>query len=222
MPVAVLLAAGESSRFKLDKVLSSYKEVPIFILVLKKFLNFLNKEIKKIVFVYRDERQYKKILDISKKHKLLTSSISFVKGGVNRQDSVLNALRFLEKKNRNNLTLIHDVARPFLSINLLKDLISIGRKKGNIVLAKKCISSVKVFTKNNTICRNLNRKELCFTETPQIFPYSDLRYAYEFCSQKNYLATDEAGAIEFWKKNYQIFLKFHKTNNKKLTYLSDL
>ena len=107
----VILAAGKSKRFGKN--------------FLKQFFKYKNKEIidhsvekslkselfKKIVIVSNNARYLKK-----KKYSKL---VTIIKGGKERSDSSLNALKFIKKYKPKNVY-IHDAARPNFSIKLLK------------------------------------------------------------------------------------------------------
>ena len=215
---AILLMGGASKRFGSDKSLLVHQNQPFIVRLLK---IFSLPAFKKIILVYRDNPQKKKIELLLKKASFSDNRLSFVKGGKRRQDSVLNALKSLQNFD-NNLIFIHDYARVFLQENILKELIEKGSRLGNVVLARKCVDSVKKINKGQTIIHSLNREELCLSETPQVFPYQDLIRAYEYCFTQGKVATDEASAIEIWNKKYKIFLHFHDTNNRKITYFEDI
>ena len=105
----VILAAGKSKRF--------HKKIP------KQFYNYKNKEIidhsiEKSV----NSKLFKKVLVVTNnikhlKKKQIHSSVKIIKGGKERSDSSLIALKYLKKYKPNNV-LIHDAARPDFTIKL--------------------------------------------------------------------------------------------------------
>ena len=109
----VILAAGKSKRF--------HKKIP------KQFYNYKNKEIidhsiEKSV----NSKLFKKILVVTNninhfKNKKIHHSVKIIKGGKERSDSSLKALKYLKKYKPNNV-LIHDAARPDFTIKLLREL----------------------------------------------------------------------------------------------------
>ncbi len=116
----VILAAGKSKRFHKD--------------IAKQFYYFKNKEI----IDYSVEKSinsklFKKILIVTNnlkylKKKRYPKSISIIKGGKERSDSSLIALKFLKKYKPKNI-FIHDAARPNFSIKLLKKISKNLKKK---------------------------------------------------------------------------------------------
>ena len=99
----VILAAGKSKRFhkKFDKQFYNYKNKEIIDHSIDKSLN--SKLFKKILVVTNNLKHFKK--------KKYFKKVSFVKGGKERSDSSLIALKYLKKYKPKNI-LIHDAARP--------------------------------------------------------------------------------------------------------------
>ena len=202
----VILAAGKSKRF--------HKEIP------KQFYNYKNKEIidhsieksinsklfQKIIVVTNDISHFKK----KKTHK----SVKIIKGGKERSDSSLIALKYLRKYKPNNI-LIHDAARPDFTIKLLEKLLN--HLKRNIAVIPYINSRDTVKYKFKNQISNLKRENTYLTQTPQAFKFKKL---YELAiSEKNEI-TDEATL--FINKNIKIkFIKGENDNNK-ITFENDI
>ena len=109
----VILAAGKSKRFhkNLSKQIYYYKNKEIIDYSVEKSLN--SKLFKKILIVTNNLNYLKK--------KKYPKSISVIKGGKERSDSSLIALKYLKKYKPKNV-FIHDAARPNFSIKLLKNI----------------------------------------------------------------------------------------------------
>ena len=107
----VILAAGKSKRFnkKIPKQFYNYKNKEIIDHSIEKSLN--SKLFKKILIVTNNINHFKK--------KNIHKSIKIIKGGKERSDSSLIALKYLKKYKPKNV-FIHDAARPNFSIKLLK------------------------------------------------------------------------------------------------------
>ena len=109
----VILAAGKSKRF--------HKKIA------KQFYKYKNKEIiDHSIQKSLDSGLFKKIIIVSNnlshlKKKKYPKKVSIIKGGKERSDSSLKALKYLKKFKPKNV-LIHDAARPDFSTKLLKDL----------------------------------------------------------------------------------------------------
>ena len=202
----VILAAGKSKRFhkNIDKQFYNYKNKEIIDHSIEKSLN--SKLFKKIVVVTNNLNHFK--------NKKYLKSINIIKGGKERSDSSLLALKYLKKFKPKNI-LIHDAARPDFSIKLLKKLIALLKSNKAVVPFINSRDTIKYKTNNEIF--NLNREKAYLTQTPQAFRYKEL---YQLSiSQKNKI-TDEATL--FVNNNKEV--KFIKGNNDniKITYKTDI
>jgi 2-C-methyl-D-erythritol 4-phosphate cytidylyltransferase len=124
-----------------------------------------------------------------KKYKL-TKVRSVIKGGKERQDSVYNALNSLSSVKPNDLIAVHDAARPLMPGNVLTSSIITAKKKGNAVV---CINAKDTLVKGNkVIIEYLDRNEVFYVQTPQIFRYNDLKKAMDEAYKENFYGTDES------------------------------
>ena len=116
----VILAAGKSKRFhhKTPKQFFNYRNKEIIDYSIEKSID--SKLFKKIIIVTNDLNHFKK--------KRYSKKISIIKGGSERSDSSLKALKYLKKFNPLNVY-IHDAARPNFSIKLLKKISKNLKKK---------------------------------------------------------------------------------------------
>ena len=110
----VILAAGKSKRFhkNIAKQFHNYKNKEVIEHSIEKSIN--SKLFNKIIVVTNN-------LDYLRK-KNYARSISIIKGGKERSDSSLIALKYLKKYRPKNV-FIHDAARPNFSFKLLQNLL---------------------------------------------------------------------------------------------------
>ena len=202
----VILAAGKSKRFN--------KKIP------KQFFNYRNKEIiDHSIEKSLNSKLFKKILIVSNnlkylKKKKYPKSISIIKGGKERSDSSLKALKYLKRYKPKNV-FIHDAARPNFSIKLLKNIAKNLKNNKAVVPIISSKDTIKYKTQNQIF--NLNRNNLLLTQTPQAFRFKELCKIAK--DQKNKV-TDEATL--FINKNFKIkFIPGEKANNK-ITYIDDI
>ena len=202
----VILAAGKSSRFnnKKHKQFYIYKNKEIIDHSIDKSLN--SKLFKKIVIVTNNLKYLKK----KKYHR----SIKIIKGGKERSDSSLLALKYLRKFKPKNV-FIHDAARPNFSIKLLNDLEKNLKKNVAVVPTINSKDSIKYKIKNQIF--NLNREDSLLTQTPQAFRFKDL---FELSLQQKNKVNDEA-TLFIENENKIKFIPGEIENNK-ITYLSDI
>jgi len=136
------------------------------------------------------ETQYHTRLKRLVKEYKLSKVTSIVEGGRERQDSVYNALSSLMSPSSDDLIAVHDAARPLLPQNILTSALITAKKKGNAVV---CIKAKDTLIKGKTIVEEyLNRDEVYYVQTPQVFRYNDLKMAMETANKENYSATDES------------------------------
>ena len=201
----IILAAGSGKRFSFNKPKQYYiyKNKEIFMHSLEKAIN--SKLFKKIVLV---------VDNIKKIKRKYPKNIIIIKGGKERSDSSLIALKKIKKYNPTNV-LIHDAARPNFSIKLLKKLIKNLKKHVAVIPVTTSKDSIKYEVKKNLY--NLDRKKTFLTQTPQAFNYKKL---YSLAKFQSTIINDEATL--FIEKNKKIkFIKGENRNNK-ITYLEDI
>ena len=200
----VLLAAGESTRFKAreNKLLSKIKDKTIIehnIEQLKK-IGF-----KKITIVVRNSNVLK---NINK------TKVELIKGGKTRTLSVKNAL--IKSKIKAKYIFIHDAARILNSDKLLKRLIkeTYIDQYDCIIPYSKCTDTV---IKNHT---NIEREGLKLIKTPQVFLKYKITHLHK--NNKNYQLTDDSILMRNNPKDFKIKYLQDNSFNLKVTYKEDL
>ena len=108
-----------------------------------------SKLFKKIILVVNDKKK------IGGK---FPKNILIIKGGKERSDSSLIALKYIKKFKPNNV-LIHDAARPNFTIKLLKKLIKSLKKNKAVIPFIHSKDSIKYKVKNQLFNLNRNRSE---------------------------------------------------------------
>jgi 2-C-methyl-D-erythritol 4-phosphate cytidylyltransferase len=110
-------------------------------------------------------------------------------GGQEEKDSVYNALKSIDA-DQNDLIVVHDAARPLLPQKILTNAILTASKKGNALV---CIKARDTLVKGTDIVNSyLDREEVYYVQTPQVFRYHDLMRAMETAYVADFYATDES------------------------------
>ena len=202
----VILAAGKSKRFhkKIAKQIYNYKNKEIIDHSIEKALN--SELFKKIIIVTNNISHFKK--------KKYPKKISIIKGGKERSDSSLKALKYLKKYNPVNV-FIHDAARPNFSNKLLKNISKNLKNNKAVVPVVASKDSIKYKIKNKIF--NLNRNNLKLTQTPQAFRFKEL---YDLAYKEKNKISDEATL--FINQDYKIKFISGENRNNKITYLNDI
>ena len=202
----VILAAGKSKRFhkKIAKQFYNYKNKELIDHSIEKALK--SDLFKKIIIVTNNLNHLKK--------KKYSKQIKIIKGGKERSDSSLKALKYLKKYKPQNVY-IHDAARPNFSTKLLKNISKNLKKNKAVVPIITSKDSIKYKIKNQIF--NLNRDNLILTQTPQAFRFKELL---SLASKEKKKISDEATL--FLNENYKIKFIPGENQNSKITYLNDI
>jgi 2-C-methyl-D-erythritol 4-phosphate cytidylyltransferase len=131
------------------------------------------------------------LLRLIKKYKLTKVKL-IVEGGKTRQDTVYNALLSSEADD-NDLIVVHDAARALLPQDVLTNAISTAKKKGNALVCIKAKDTL--INGKETVAGYLNRNEIYYVQTPQIFKYRELQRAMSRAQSDNFIGTDESMLI---------------------------
>jgi len=163
--ILILLAAGDSARLK-SRIPKPFNFINNKTLLEHAFYAFESfKEIKKIVVVYN--KKHKRYLNALN----LKNSIKII-GGKTRQESTFKALKYI-KKFKCKKVLIHDDARPSPSKNLIKNILEKLKNNHAVIPVINTYDAAKRI-KNNLIFKNIQRKTLRFSQTPQGFTFNKI------------------------------------------------
>ena len=217
----ILLAAGDSSRFKsnLPKPYHKISGKTLIELSINKIRQF--KEFKKVIVVCN--KNHLKFLK-----KINLKNVKIISGGKTRQQSTCNALNYLQKQKGIKKVLIHDAARPNFSENLLKKILIKAKKNSVVIPVLKLQDALKErYSKNKFL--NAKRKDFFLTQTPQCFDLAKIlnlhkenknKYNDDDLSLIN--SSDKITLINGEKRNFkitdkydfEIFKNFNKSNLK--------
>ena len=201
----IILAAGSGKRFdkKKPKQYFLYKNKELFEHSVEKAID--SKLFKKIILVVDNPKKIKK---------RYYPNISIIKGGKERFDSSLIALKKIAPYKPNNV-LIHDAARPNFSIKLLKRLLKELNYNKSVVPISKPNDSLKYKFKNQLF--NLKRENSYLSQTPQGFKFNAL---YNLASKEKDKVSDESSL--FINNNKKIKFIKGESKNIKITFKEDI
>lgn len=186
----IIVAGGSGSRMNMNinKQFIKLNGKEIILHTIDKFYN--NKNIDEIVVVIKKEEE-NYFNEIIKKYNYKNIKIAY--GGNERQDSVFNGIKCLNKNTE--IVLVHDGARPFVDDFIINSSIKEAKKSGALVVGVKVKDTVKI-VKNNEIEKTLKRDELISVQTPQTFKYEILKEAYLKAYEDNFYGTDDSSLVE--------------------------
>jgi len=160
---------------------------------------------------------YFDLLNIIKEKYNLDKVVKIIEGGKKRQESVFNGLKYLTL-NDEDLVIVHDAARPLLSQELLEKSVNEAKKYDSIVVAKK--ASDTLIKGDEIVDEYLDRSNIYYAQTPQIFRYKILLEAFKLANESKFLGTDESMLVK--NANFDVRIIEGETTNFKVTTQSDL
>jgi len=194
----VVLCAGNSTRFEnvCKKQWLRVENEPLWLNVTSRLNSYSNFK-KTIVVSHEDELRYMQNFN---------DDFLYVKGGETRQNSIKNALNFVDTK----YVMISDVARACISKDMIDRILEL-KDKATCVVPVLGVSDTVIYEKNT-----INRDEVKLIQTPQLSLTDVLKKALD----TNIEFTDESSAIK--NSGYEISYVKGCVKAKKLTFLDDL
>ncbi|HEU4684041.1 MAG TPA: 2-C-methyl-D-erythritol 4-phosphate cytidylyltransferase [Nitrospira sp.] len=121
--------------------------------------------------------------------------VQIVAGGAERQDSVRHALAAVDQPV--DLVVVHDAVRPFVTVQMVEDVVKAARAAGAAIVALPMRDTVKQVGANRVIDRTIDRTTLWLAQTPQAFRRDWLVEAHDKARREGITATDDAFLLEW-------------------------
>lgn len=213
----ILLAAGKGRRLGGEnKALLKFRGRSFIEYQLDIFSKFTG--LNNIVITYHPSNK-QEIEDSIKGHQLY-KKVSLIRGGSERAYSVYNALLSLKISN-SEIVVIHDVARPNITEELINRGIETAKKYGSAIPAIPLVDTIKLINRGRII-NTIPRDGVYQIQTPQIFNRDLISYAYFMWSKNKgrFVPTDDSSLLE----NIGISPRIYEGNreNIKITYREDM
>lgn len=124
-----------------------------------------------------------------------------VLGGEDRQASVWNGIQGIEEletPREGDLVVVHDGVRPFLTRQVIADVIDAARKHGAASVGVPAKDTIKIVDAGHFVQQTPERASCWLTQTPQVFRYDVIRAAHEraLAETPDLRGTDDAGLVE--------------------------
>ncbi len=194
----VIPAAGQGKRMNLskNKQFLLLEDKPIIIHTLEIFQNDdWCEEIIVVANLYEVEEMRELIDKFT-----LTKVRKVVPGGNERQQSVHNGLKAVTGV---KIVLIHDGARPFITINRIHELVVATTENEAAILAVPVKDTVKS-CQEQMILHTIDRSNLWSAQTPQAFQLQTIIEAHQWAENNDFLGTDDASLLEQLHKKVTI------------------
>jgi len=209
---AIIVAAGDSQRMNgVDKMFAPLGGRPVLARVLDTFQKC--KKIDQIIVVMHSQ-------NIEQCRRLVAAETSWEKvrdiclGGKKRQDSVAEGLKRLKES---DWVVIHDGARPLVTVDLIERGLEAAKETGAAVAAVPVIDTIKFVKDDEIVRQTLPRQNLRAVQTPQVFRFDVIKNTYKYVSGD---VTDDAALVE--KAGYKVKLYPGSYDNIKITTPDDL
>src|SRR5215469_9902978 len=201
--IALIPAAGLGTRMAppspgkgKTKQFTELRGTPILIHTLRKFA--LSPAVSEIYLALRPEEMSEFRARLKKEGDLLSKPVEIVAGGEHRQQSVANLLAAISAT-EDDIVLVHDAVRPFVSEEIIEQVIEAARKYGAAIAATPAVDTVKQVDRTADgalVTATIPRERVVMAQTPQGFRYGVLKKAFDEAGMDGFLGTDEASLIE--------------------------
>jgi 2-C-methyl-D-erythritol 4-phosphate cytidylyltransferase len=153
---------------------------------------------------------------------ILSKKVSLVAGGEHRQDSVANGLNSLRGA-PDDIVLVHDAVRPFVTAEMIDEVISAAEKSGAAIAGLPAVDTIKQVERTAEgaiITATIPRERLVQAQTPQGFRYSVIKKAFDDATADGFVGTDEASLAE--RAGYPVVVVMGSARNIKITTPADM
>jgi 2-C-methyl-D-erythritol 4-phosphate cytidylyltransferase len=153
---------------------------------------------------------------------ILHKKIELVVGGEHRQQSVHNALNALTAA-PDDIVLVHDAVRPFVTEEIVNEVIEAAKKYGAAIAGLPAVDTVKQVERTADgalIKATIPRAGIVMAQTPQGFRYSIIKKAFDEAAADGFLGTDEASLVE--RSGHAVAVVMGSPRNIKITAPPDM
>lgn len=220
MNIALLTAAGTSTRMGQDipKQFLTVDEKPVIVYTMESFQ--YHPEIDEILVVCLEG--WEVILKAYARQFNISKLLRIVPGGKTGQESIRSGIMDLARDhNKDDLILIHDGNRPFVSEKIISDCISTALRFGNGVAAIPCQEAM-VLTEDGVVSsQNIERERLKRTQTPHGFTLGKMCELHEQ-AEKQGIRNTTATCTLMMELGEPVYFYEGSEKNLKLTTLEDM
>jgi 2-C-methyl-D-erythritol 4-phosphate cytidylyltransferase len=153
---------------------------------------------------------------------VLTKKVELVEGGEHRQQSVANALAAVTAA-PDDVILVHDAVRPFVTPEIIEEVIHGAEKYGAAIAGMPAVDTVKQVERTPEgalITATLPRERVVLAQTPQGFRHHVIRKAFDEAIADGFTGTDEASLVE--RSGHPVAVVMGSPRNIKITTPSDM
>ena len=151
-----------------------------------------------------------------------SKKLNFVVGGEHRQESVQNALNAITAA-PDDIVLVHDAVRPFVTSEIIQEVIDAAQKYGAAISGLPAVDTVKQVERTAegaVVKATIPRASIVLAQTPQGFRYSVIKKAFDEASADGFVGTDEASLVE--RSGKEVAVVMGSPRNIKITTPADM
>lgn len=212
---------GKPKRTPPSKQFTELGGTPILVHTLRKFA--VVEAISEIWIALRENEIAGFRLRLENQAKDVTAkTVNYVAGGEHRQQSVHNALNAITAE-PDDIVLVHDAVRPFVTGEIIRDVIGAAQKYGAAIAGMPAVDTVKQVERTAEgalIKATIPRASVVMAQTPQGFRYSVIKKAFDEASVDGFIGTDEASLVE--RSGHEIAVVMGAPRNIKITAPADM
>lgn len=219
MNYGLILAGGVGQRMRRTGMPKQFLEVfgkPIIIYTLQKFEYCENLDAVVIVC----HSSWKDYMESMLQRYGIKKVKAVVSGGKDRQESVLNGLKYIQANGAldEDVIVIHDGVRPLIQENILSENIRVAMKYGNAMTVRPVIESVVITDKDEVGFEDFKKRDDTYSLTaPQSFKLGVLTQAYKDIEGKDTPIPLLDSALVFTYLGNKIHIIKENNNNIKVT-----
>ncbi|MGA9980594.1 MAG: 2-C-methyl-D-erythritol 4-phosphate cytidylyltransferase [Candidatus Sulfotelmatobacter sp.] len=153
---------------------------------------------------------------------VLKKKVELVVGGEHRQQSVEHALNEVEAS-ADDIVLVHDAVRPFVTAEIIQEVIEAAKKYGAAIAGLPAVDTVKQVERTAegaVIKATIPRAGVVLAQTPQGFRYGVIKKAFDEASADGFMGTDEASLAE--RAGNEVAVVMGSAKNIKITSPADM
>jgi len=196
-PPAGAKSAERSRKKAPTKQFKELGGVPILVHTLRKFA--ATPSVYEIIVALRKDEIAGFRTQVEKQYpEILSKRLQMVEGGEHRQDSVASAMA-RTAADPEDIVLVHDAVRPFVTPDIIGNVIEAAHKHGAAIAGWPAVDTVKQVERTADgalIKATIPRASIVMAQTPQGFRYSILKKAFDDALADGFVGTDEASLIE--------------------------
>jgi 2-C-methyl-D-erythritol 4-phosphate cytidylyltransferase len=153
---------------------------------------------------------------------ILKKKVELVVGGEHRQQSVAHALNAVSAV-PDDVVLVHDAVRPFVTAEIIHEVIAAAQKYGAAIAGLPAVDTVKQVERTSEgalIKSTIPRASVVMAQTPQGFRYEVIKKIFDEASADGFVGTDEASLAE--RSGHEVAVVMGSPKNIKITAPADM